>query len=107
MNKNQYLVLREIHDFVNAHGGHLPSFYIGVTDNPISMLRFHGVKLHREGNDIVSENTVAITWVLPNEMEARELRAYMAGRGMSGRLGGTRAVSTYVYCYKITPETRQ
>ena len=45
MNKNQYLVLREIHDFVNAHGGHLPSFYIGVTDNPISMLRFHGVKI--------------------------------------------------------------
>ncbi|MBO4961305.1 MAG: hypothetical protein IJ483_02495 [Flavobacteriales bacterium] len=107
MNKNQYLILKQIHDFVNSNGGNFSAFYIGVTDNPISMLRFHGVKLHRDGDDIVSENTPVGTWCLPNEVEARELKAYMAGRGMSGRLGGTRAVSTYVYCYKITPDTRQ
>ncbi|MDD4820418.1 MAG: hypothetical protein PHD21_06255 [Flavobacteriales bacterium] len=107
MNQQQQQVLNEINSFVKSNGGSLSNFYVGVTDNPMTILREHGVKLHKEGDSIISENTVAGAWPLAYEAEARELKAFLIGQGMTGRMGGARAVSTNVYCYKITPETKQ
>ena len=73
-------------------------FYIGITNDPQRRLAEHNVDPHT-GRFVWYEAT--------NKTTAQTVEEYFLSKGMKGDTGGGQLNSTYVYCYEITPYTRQ
>ncbi len=73
-------------------------FYVGIT-NDIER------RLFTEHN--VDKNDWWIYCSAINKIEAQSVEEYFLEKGMKGDTGGGTDDSTYVYCYEITPSTKE
>lgn len=89
----------DIETYIRQNGGVYSAWYCGVATDPRQ-------RLFRDHN--VDEKSG--TWIfrgLVSDTEARRVEAYFLAKGCKGGAGGGDASSRSVYCYRITPSTRQ
>lgn len=77
-------------------GGPRRSFYVGITHDLARRLAWH----------FVSPDD-AETYECDSNAAARDVEAAMIDWGTDGRTGGDHEGTRFVYCYKITQQTRE
>ncbi len=91
-------IIHAIDSFVEANGGGYTRFYVGIT-NDIDVRLFQQHKVDKQGFYIVED--------AKTKSNAQFVESYFLDKGMQGDTGGGKDDSTFVYCYLITPSTKE